>query len=62
MIGLLLVNLHLVAVKVPQLILHAMVQVVLLDLEAALVDSCPAELGKVNLGRCPVRQKIVRLI
>ena len=41
----LLIDLHLIAVKVPQLVLHTIEQLVLLDFEAALVDPGLAELG-----------------
>ena len=60
--SLLLIDLHLIAVKVPQLILHTIEQLVLLDFEAALVDPGLAELGQLDLWRGPVRQKVVGLV
>ena len=60
--SLLLIDLHLIAVKVPQLVLHTIEQLVLLDLEAALVDPSLAELGQLDFWRGPVRQKVVGLV
>ena len=59
---LLLIDLHLIAVKVPDLILHDIVQLVLLNFKAALVDPGLAELGQLDLRRGPVRQKVIGLI
>ena len=59
---LLLINLELVAMEVPQLIRHAIGQLVLLNLKAALVDLLLAERAQFNLRRRPIRQNVIGLI
>ena len=61
-IVLLLVYLHLVAVKVSQHVNHAVVELVLLDFEATLVHFGLAELGKLDLRCCPVCEQVVCLV
>ena len=59
---LLLVYLHLVAMKVPQHVNHAIVELVFLDLEAPLVYFCLAELTQLDFGGRPIGQQVVRLV